>query len=41
METTGGVQDEGVPSQHQQQRQHLPGHPQGPVEPSSDHIKGG
>jgi len=37
---TGGVQDEGVPPEHQQQRQHLPGHPQGPVEPGADHLQG-
>ena len=37
---TGGVQDEGVPPEHQQQRQHLPGHPQGSVEPGADHLQG-
>jgi hypothetical protein len=30
----------GVPPQHQQPRRHLPGHPEGPVEPSADCLKG-
>uniref|UniRef100_A0A8R7UPR7 Uncharacterized protein n=1 Tax=Triticum urartu TaxID=4572 RepID=A0A8R7UPR7_TRIUA len=36
----GGLQDQGVPPQHQQQRQHLPRHPQGPVEPRPHHFQG-
>ena len=36
----GGVQDEGVPPEHQQQREHLPGHPQGAVEPGPDGLQG-
>ena len=36
----GRVPDQGVPPQRQQPGQHLPRHPQGPVEPRADHLQG-
>lgn len=36
----GSVQDQGLPSQHQQQRQHLLGHTQRSMESRLDHIQG-
>ena len=37
---SGEVPDEGVPPQHQERRQHLPGHPEGALEPIVDRVKG-
>ncbi len=37
---TGGVQDANIPLQHQQPGTDLPGHPEGPVEPSTNNLKG-
>lgn len=36
----GQLFDEGVPPQHQQQRQHLPGHSEGAVEPRAHGVEG-
>lgn len=36
----GGIQDESLPSKHQQQWQHLLGHTEGSVESSTDHLEG-
>lgn len=37
---SGRLSHQGVPSKHQQQRQHLPGHPEGAVEPCLDNFQG-
>jgi hypothetical protein len=34
------VHDEDLPPEHQRQRRHLPGHPEGPVEPGIDDQQG-
>ncbi|KAJ8539025.1 hypothetical protein ON010_g12846 [Phytophthora cinnamomi] len=36
----GELHDAHLPLQHQRQRRHLPGHPEGPVEPRADHLEG-
>lgn len=36
----GVLLDEDLPPQHQRQWQHLPGYPQGPVEPGAYHLEG-
>ena len=38
--TPGGVQDPHLSLQHQQPGRHLPGHPEGELEPGADHLQG-
>jgi len=40
MQYAGGIPHQGVPSKHQQQREHLPWHPEGPVESGTNHLQG-